>query len=95
MDGGGEVGMVGEMAQVTEPKGILTSVANVSQNLRVCSINCGQKDFPEMLSAERAFMTPVQQDAAKRDPGSWKFMSKRTMLHSKGFRQGPWHSRAQ
>ena len=28
MDGGGEVGMVGEMAQVTEPKGIQTSVAN-------------------------------------------------------------------
>ena len=53
MDGGGEVGMVGEMAQVTEPKGILTSVANVSQNLRVCSINCGQKDFPEMLSRKR------------------------------------------
>lgn len=55
MDGDREVGMVAEMAQVTEPKGILTSVANISQNLRVCGINCGQKDFPEMLRAARAF----------------------------------------
>ena len=92
--GGREVGMVAEMAQVTEPKGILTSVANISQNLRVCAINCGQKDFPEVLRAARAFMTPIQQDAAKRDPSSWKFMSKRTMLHRKGFKQGPWHSHA-